>query len=450
MRLPAVRKHPHNAAVRTSPRTRASRPPRRGLRPALVPALVPALLIALAGCSASGADPAGTASSDASMAGMSGMSGTSSSAPAGSTAATSTAAASSAGVYAGAGAGMLSETAKTAKPLVYVPNTKSDTVDVVDPTTMAVLSSFPVGHEPQHVVPSWDEKTLWVNDDLSNDLYPIDPTTGQVGKKVAVDDPYNLYFTPDGSSAMVMAERLRRIDFRDPHTMALQHSLPVPCGGVNHADFSADGSFFLASCEFSGKLLVIPTDGSAVRSVIDLNAIATPGANDPMAARMSGVGSEMEKGVSSMPQDVRLAPDGKTFLAADMQRNGTWLIDAATQKVRGFLHTGKGAHGIYPSRDASVLYVSNRDEGSISVVDAATLTVKTTWPIPGGGSPDMGGVSADGTQLWLSGRYDGVVYVISTADGSLLKKIKVGDGPHGLAVWPQPGQHSLGHTGNMR
>ncbi|MEH3077010.1 MAG: YncE family protein, partial [Quadrisphaera sp.] len=357
---------------------------------------------------------------------------------------------SAAGVYAAAGAGMLSETAKTAEPLVYVPNTKSDTVDVIDPTSMTVVSSFPVGHEPQHVVPSWDEKTLWVNDDLSNDLYPIDPTTGKPGAKVAVDDPYNLYFTPDGSSAMVMAERLRRIDFRDPHTMALQHSLPVPCGGVNHADFSADGSFFLASCEFSGKLLVIPTDGSAVRSVIDLNAVATPGANDPMAARTDGVGSEMEKGVTSMPQDVRLAPDGKTFLAADMQRNGVWLIDAATQKVRGFVHTGKGAHGIYPSRDASVLYVSNRDEGSVSVLDAATLAVTTTWPIPGGGSPDMGGVSADGTQLWLSGRYDGVVYVISTADGSLLKKIRVGDGPHGLAVWPQPGQHSLGHTGNMR
>ena len=105
-----------------------------------------------------------------------------------------------------------------------------------------------------------------------------------------------------------------------------------------------------------------------------------------------------------MPQDVRLAPDGRTFLVADMLRNGVWMVDSATFRVRSFLRTGKGAHGIYPSRDASEIFVSNRDEGSISVLDAATLTVKTTWRLPGGGSPDMGGVTADGSQLWLSGR----------------------------------------------
>ena len=357
----------------------------------------------------------------------------------------------SAGVYAHAGAGMFTDATRSVKPQVYVPDTKSNRVDVVDPATMTVVRSFPVGREPQHVVPSWDLRTLWVNDDQSNDLYPIDAATGTVGAKVAVDDPYNLYFTPDGTSAIVMAERLQRIDFRDPHTMALQHSLKVPCAGVNHADFSADGSFFIASCEFSGTLLVIPTDGSAVRSVIDLNAVQTPGQPDPAAAGADGgPRSEMQPGVSSMPQDVRLSPDGSTFLVADMERGGVWLIDAATQRQRGFVSTGRGAHGVYPSRDASVFYVSNRDEGTVSVVDAATLTVRTRWVIPGGGSPDMGGVSADGSQLWLSGRYDDVVYVLNTADGSLEAKIPVGSGPHGLAVWPQPGQHSLGHTGNMR
>jgi len=354
-------------------------------------------------------------------------------------------------VYAHDGAGMLAPSTRATTPVVYVPDTESNRVDVIDPATMTVVRSFRVGREPQHVVPSWDLTTLWVNDDLGNDLYPVDAATGAVGAKVAVADPYNLYFTPDGTSALVMAERLRRIDFRDPHTMTLQHSLPVPCAGVNHADFSADGSFFIASCEFSGKLLVVPTDGSAVRSVVDLNAIPTPGQpQGPASMAGGGPRSEMEPGTSAMPQDVRLSPDGSTFLVADMERNGVWLIDAATQRERGFVPTGKGAHGVYPSRDASVFYVSNRDEGSISVLDSHTFAVRTRWVLPGGGSPDMGGVSADGSQLWLSGRYDGVVYVISTADGHLLRTIPVGSGPHGLAVWPQPGRFSLGHTGNMR
>jgi YVTN family beta-propeller protein len=304
---------------------------------------------------------------------------------------------------------------------------------------------------PQHVVPSWDLKVLWVNDNQGNALTPIDPVTGRPGRSVPVDDPYNLYFSPDGRHAIVMAEAREHIDFRDPHTMKLQRSLKVPCRGVNHADFTADLSTLLVSCEYSGKLLVVPASGARVAKVIDLNPFRTAGATDPMTAMHGGgPASSLDPHASSMPQDVRLTPDGRTFVVADMLRNGVWLIDASTFTVRSFLPTGKGAHGVYPSRDASVLYVSNRDEGSISVLDAATLTPKARWTIPGGGSPDMGGVSADGSQLWLSGRSNAVVYVFATATGKLLKKIRVGLQPHGLCVWPQPGRFSLGHTGNMR
>jgi YVTN family beta-propeller protein len=364
---------------------------------------------------------------------------------------TSGAAASRFDVYARTGASMLSGAARTARPLVYVPNLGSNSVDVLDPRTFKVVRSFPVPAQPQHVVPSWDLKSLWVNDNKGNMLTPIDPRTGRPGRSVRVDDPYNLYFSPDGKHAMVMAEARRRIDFRDPHTMKLQRSLNVPCRGVNHADFTADLTTFLVSCEYSGKLLVLPASGARVTKVIDLNRIRTLGATDPMTAMHGGgPASNLDHDASAMPQDVRLAPDGRTFVVADMLRNGVWLVDASTFAVRSFLPTGKGAHGVYPSRDASVLYVSNRDEGTISVLDAATLAVKARWTIPGGGSPDMGGVTADGSQLWLSGRSNAVVYVFATATGKLLKKIPVGLQPHGLCVWPQPGRFSLGHTGNMR
>ena len=354
-------------------------------------------------------------------------------------------------VYAGATAGHLSPAAAAARPLVYVPNTQSNTLSEVDPKTFAVVRTIPVGRLPQHVVPSWDLKTLWVNDNAGDTLVPIDPVTGNAGKPVSVVDPYNLYFTPDGKHAMVMAERLHQIYFRDPHTMAIQHVLSVPCAGVNHADFTADGSTFVASCEFSGKLIVVPADGSKVLKVIDLNAVKTPGSTAVgVGVPLGGPAANIAKGVSCMPQDVRLTPDGRTFLAADMLRNGVWLIDASTFTIRGFLHTGAAAHGIYPSRDSRSIYISNRGEGSVSVVDAATLKVTALWKIPGGGSPDMGGVSADGTQLWLSGRYSDLVYVFDTRTGKVIHKVKVGQGPHGLAVWPQPGSYSLGHTGNMR
>jgi len=150
------------------------------------------------------------------------------------------------------------------------------------------------------------------------------------------------------------------------------------------------------------------------------------------------------------PQDVKLSPDGKVFYVADMNSNGVWLVDGYTFRVLRFMPTGAVAHGLYPSRDARFLYVTNRGEGSISVISFATRRIVKKWRIPGGGSPDMGNISADGKVLWLSGRWNGVVYAISTSSGRLLAKIPVGAGPHGLCVWPQPGRYSLGHTGILR
>lgn len=308
---------------------------------------------------------------------------------------------------------------------VYVPNSDSNTVSIIDPATYKVVRTVPVGDQPQHVVPSWDLQTLWVNNDLGNSLTPIDPRTGAFGAPVAVTDPYNLYFTPDGKSAVVMAEAQREIFFRDPHTMAVQDVLHVPCAGVNHADFAPDGSYFIASCEFSGQLLKVNTTTHQLLGVIDLRN-------------------------GSMPQDVKISPDGSAWYIADMAANGLWTLDGDDFKLTGFLPTGLGAHGLYVSRDAKSMYVSNRGEGSISVFNFATRAVEQKWQIPGGGSPDMGGLSADGTVLWLSGRYNSEVYAISTADGHLIAKIPVGDGPHGLCVYPQPGRYSVGHTGVFR
>ncbi|MCP2340776.1 YncE family protein [Actinomadura rupiterrae] len=321
--------------------------------------------------------------------------------------------------------GMLSPAVKDMPARVYVPDTKSDDVIVLDQNTFKQVDRFKVGRLPQHVVPSWDLTTLWVNDNDSNDLVPIDPRTGKHGKPVHVDDPYNLYFTPDGKYAVVMAERNERIDFRDAHTMKLVKSVKVPCRGPNHADFSASGDFFLTACEFSGDVLRIDTAGQRLTGMLSLTHHA-------------------------MPQDVKLSPDGRTFYVADMATNGVWAIDARSFRKTGFIPTGKGAHGLYVSRDSKVLYVSNRGEGSVSLVAFGSGRVERTWRLPGGGSPDMGGVSADGRVLWLSGRYDGVVYAISTVDGRMIRKIRVGAGPHGLCVYPQPGRYSLGHTGVLR
>ncbi|MEV0063925.1 YncE family protein [Nocardia sp. NPDC050718] len=319
------------------------------------------------------------------------------------------------------------------RPLVYVPNSKSNTVTVIDQNTFQVLDTFSSGGaEPQHVVPSYDMQTLYATNDLpigGGSLLPIDPRTGApAGPAFPVRDPYNMYYTPDGQFALVVAEADKSLDFYDPVTWQKLHALAVPeCAGVDHMDFTADGRFAVASCEFIGRMAVFDVAQRTLIKMIDL-----PG------------------GRGGMPQDVKLSPDGHVFFVADMMADGIYTIDAHTFENTGFIPTGKGTHGLYITRDSRQMLITNRHEGSISVWDFAANGLVHKWFIPGGGSPDMGNISADGRVFWVSGRHNNEVYAVDIANWTLLARIPVDHGPHGLTVWPQPGRYSTGHTGVMR
>lgn len=376
-------------------------------------------------------------------------------------------------LYSETAAGRFSPAVAGALERIYVPNRAANSVSVIDPATLRVVDTFKVGVHPQHVVPSWDLKTLWVANNAEGrtdgSLTPIDPRTGKPGHAVRVEDPYNMYWSPDGQHAIVVAEAYKRLDFRDPATMALQFSIPVPrCAGINHADFSIDGRYALFTCEFAGSVTKIDLVNRRVLGTLALSPyyarpdalalIARPGKKPAKIPDPGQPGNEICT-TPGMPQDVRVSPDGKTFYIADMMADGVHVVDGDSFQQTGFIPTGVGAHGLYPSRDGRSLYVANRGgnkirgdrlgKGSVSVIDFATRSVTRHWLIPGGGSPDMGNVSADGRHLWLSGRYDDVVYRVDTGTGAV-DQVKVGREPHGLTVWPQPGRYSLGHTGNLR
>ena len=329
-------------------------------------------------------------------------------------------------VYAATGPGHLLPRVAHDPSYLYVPNSYgAPTTTVIDQRTRKVVRVLQTGYLSQHVTPSWDMRTLYVEASASNQLVAIDPATGRVTRRIAQRRPYNLYFTPDGRRAIVMAEQEDQVVFADPHTFrrrAVVHD--ASCDGPNHADFSANGRFLVVTCEFSGSLLKISTTSHRVIGRLRL-------------------------GSGSKPQDVRLSPDGRTFYVADMDRNRLLRVGWRSFRVVGHIDTPAMPHGIYPSRDGRRLYVSDRMAGEVSVISIARNRIVATWSAPGS-HPDMGGVSADGRTLWLSGRYDGYVYGWDTRSGKLVARIFVGGKPHGLLVWPQPGRYSLGHTGNLR
>jgi DNA-binding beta-propeller fold protein YncE len=310
---------------------------------------------------------------------------------------------------------------------LYVPNSYGAPITtVIDQRTHKIVRVLHTGVLSQHVSPSWDLRTLYVEASASNQLVAINPRNGRVIKRIPMPRPYNLYFTPDGKQAVVMSEERDTIVFADAHSFRRIASVTSPtCRGPNHADFSANGRFFVVTCEFSGSLLKVSTVEHRV-----------------LGHRSLGTGS--------MPQDIRLSPDGRLFIVAEMGHNRLTRVNWRTLRPVGHTDMPNMPHGIYPSRDGRSLYVSDRGAGKVSVVSLRSFRITDTWTVPGGGTPDMGGVSADGKTLWLSGRDDGEVYGWNTDTGRLVARIHVGGSPHGVAVWPQPGRYSLGHTGNMR
>ena len=309
-------------------------------------------------------------------------------------------------------------------PRVYVPNSGAGTVDVIDPLTFKVIDHFAVGSIPHHIAPAWDMSALYVDNEGSSTLTKIDIHTGKPVGTVSIPYPYNLYFTPDGTKAIDVVERLQRIEFRDPHHgWKLLGSVAIPWAGADHLDFSADGSYLMISTEYTGMVAKV--------DVIHMKLVG--------AVHVGG-----------LPIDIKLSPDGTVFFVSNQGRMGVSVVDPIAMKEIKFIPTGKGAHGFQVSRDAKSLYVSNRLEGSFSVIDFATRKVVAKWYIPGGGSPDMLQLNPAGTQLWASGRYNATVYVMSTITGKLLAKIPVGSEDHGLTYFPNVGLHSLGHNGVYR
>jgi YVTN family beta-propeller protein len=304
---------------------------------------------------------------------------------------------------------------------VYVPNTKSDTVQVIDPATCEVERELSVGHVPHHITPSYDLDELYVYTTESNSLSVIDPATGELAGEIEVADPYNLYFTPDGASAVVVAERERRLDFRDRDTWELQGSVSIDPAGVDHLAFSRDGGYLVASTEFSGFAVKVDIGTHSVVAMLELGGAPIDVVRDPN--------------------------DDAVMYIANQALHGVHVLDSETMTELTFIPTGKGTHGLLLSKDKSRIYASNRLEGTVSVIDLATRQVADTWNT--GGSPDMGLLNPSGDTMWIANRYHASVVAIDTASGEVRCRIPTGAGPHGLTYFPTPGVHSIGHNGLM-
>jgi YVTN family beta-propeller protein len=324
-------------------------------------------------------------------------------------------------VYQSTISGELEPSVENIPQRVYVPDDMGETVVVIAPKTMAIVNRIKVGRLPEHIAPSPDFTKLYVDNEGDWTISVLDPRSGKIVNTLDVPDPYNLYFTPDGRIAIIVQELLKKIEFRDAHTWAVIRTLPVSINGIDHLDFSADGSYFLLTTEYSGTVVKVDMQKMEIAGLIQ---------------------------VGGLPIDVRLSPDGTVFFVANQGKHGVSVVDPVAMKEIGFIPTGRGAHGFALSRDTRSLYVSNRADGSLSVIDIAARKVTATWKI--GGYPDMIQVNPAGNQIWVSSRFDGNVIVVDATSGAVTNRIHCCHQAHGLTYFPAPGSISLGHNGVYR
>lgn len=288
---------------------------------------------------------------------------------------------------------------------LYVPDGRG--VYVIEPGRFRVVGRIAVA--ASRVVPSWDLRRLWAL--VGGALVPLEGTKPGVPVRTAAS---GLYFTPDGRDALVLGRR--RLEVGDPQSMRLRASIPLPCA-AEYADFSHDGAFLAASC--ARRLVRVDVIRRRVTGTLAL----------PMGTRAG---------------DLRLSPDGTVFYVADAIRGGVWLVDAARFTRVGFVRTGAGARWLAAGRAA--LFVVGA--GSVSLVDFRTRRVTARWALPG--SPVLGGISGNGSRLWLADSASRLVYALSAQTGKVLGKVRVHGRPLTVCVPPQPGHISVGGTGLYR
>jgi len=205
--------------------------------------------------------------------------------------------------------------------LVYVPNSMSNTVDEISQRTMKIVREFPTGALPQHVTPAYDSKRSMST--MTRQQPDTDrPAYGRPGDRFP-SRTLQPYFTPTAVCHR-RAERLQRLDFRNPRTMklgvlAVGSGLP---GRGSHGLLPV--TLRLRSCEFSGRMIEVDT--------------WTP-ARDPHPGARQRSHSPGRQAFTGRAHALRRRPDEQRL----------WEIDPKRFRVIGFLHTGAGAHGSTPA-----------------------------------------------------------------------------------------------------
>jgi YVTN family beta-propeller protein len=291
---------------------------------------------------------------------------------------------------------------------IFVLNSLSASVSVIDPVSWREIKRIPTGKEPHHLYLAPDEKSLIIANALSDSLLFVDPKTAEVQRTVrGILDPYQLRFSPDMKWFVTAANRLNHIDIyrwdgKEPILAKRIATGKTP----SHVWIDSKSSTVYATMQDSDELVAIDLPSQTLK---------------------------WRQKTGAMPADVFGTPDDKFLLIGLTGGDGVELYELGTgpAKLVKLLKTGQGAHAFRAAGDKRHVYVSNRVANTISKIDFLGMSVVESYVAPSG--PDCMDVSADGRYLYVASRWAGKLSVIDTRARELVRQVSVGKSPHG--VW---------------
>ena len=293
---------------------------------------------------------------------------------------------------------LLAAVAARAAELAFVIDSGAAAISLVDVTTRQEIRRVPVLREPHHMALTPDHRFLLIGDTVGNQLIFCDPISGEIVRRVAMPDPYQLQFSPDGKTLVVTELARNRVDIYDADSYHLRFRLAL-ASLPSHINFSPDSKTAFVSVQQSNRLVAIALASGDVRW-----NVAT----------------------EDTPAGV-LWLNGRVLVAV-MGGNGLAVVNPATGAIERRVMTGRGAHNLFLSPDGKTLYVTNRVDSTIAVLDAKTLVVAREITLPGG--PDDLDFAPDG-KLWVTRRFAHSVAVLDPESGKYAI-IEVGRSPHGI------------------
>jgi len=311
---------------------------------------------------------------------------------------------------------------------LLVANSWDDTVTVIDTQKGRVMATWGTGFEPSSVVEDRAGKLLYVADRISNDVMVLDATTGEKKSTLTAGRGASyMTMAPDGSQLYVTHVYPNPTAYRtpprseitviDPARARLVDRLLLPdIAGVFHVAISLDGRLGVAA-ELHPKNLV--PMAHVEHGWIFGNTLTVFGADVGRSVEIPL--DELDR-YYALPFGVAITPDKSRFYVTHGGSNCVTVIDvrrmlsyirahpepfaedlsASAHYVVARIAVGKNPRGLVMSRDGARLYVANRLDDSISVIDTRALDVARTIRLAG---PEKISPLRRGEQTFYTAKY---------------------------------------------